>query len=488
MLVVPITGKIGWKNPPIVTILLIIINCFVYFAFQLDDDRNYLTAHEHYYRSGLADIEVAAYIAYKTSESVAADQLQANFDRDELTQYYREMAKDTDFQQQLDAGRIITPADPVYRKWKELAAENQKLLEAVTSFHFGFRPSHASLVAAFTYMFLHGGFGHLFGNMIFLWLVGCMLEMGCGRLFCLATYLITGLFSVLLFWVVYISSDLPLVGASGAIAGFMGAFATVYGRTKIKVFYSLGFYFNYIRFPAIALFPIWIGNEFFQLFTVEQSNVAYVAHIGGLSSGALLGFLDKKYFKWYDPEAFAEEPEDEISPLLEKALQSIEKLEMEQARSYLTQILSKDPNNQVALTHQYNIEKLAPQSLSFHQAAAQLLQFYSSRRETYQQAFNLYQDYISLAKKPKLSPDIYIRLGSAFSGIGKADLAGKIFQMLLQKRPSQPGLPEGLLKLAAAEKNRGNLALWKKYLSLVYKNYPDTTEARIAKQTLLAEK
>jgi len=77
-------------------------------------------------------------------------------------------------------------------------------------------------------MFLHGGFGHLLGNMIFLWLVGCMLEMGCGRGFYSAAYIVTGLCSVILFWSVYPKSTMPLIGASG----LMGAFTVLYGRKR----------------------------------------------------------------------------------------------------------------------------------------------------------------------------------------------------------------------------------------------------------------
>ncbi len=486
MLVVPITGKISWKNPPVVTIALILINCLIFFLFQMDDNIKYLLAHEQYFKSGLADIEVSAYVEYKTSEKLPADQIRNHFNDEIRNQYYEAMESDSEFQKKLAAEKIITRNDPIFEKWKGLKLQNQKLLDDVTFLHYGFIPAKADITTAFTYMFLHGGFTHLLGNMIFLWLVGCMLEMGCGRLFCLAAYLITGLFSVLLFWAVYMDSMVPLVGASGAIAGFMGAFTTVYGRKKIKVFYSLGFYFNYIKFPAIILFPIWIGNEFFQLFSIEQSNVAYVAHIGGLLSGALMGYLDLKFFKIHNAEVFTEEPKDEISPLLEHALQCIGRLEIEEARSYLMKILTKAPENKDALVHLFNIEKLTPQTQEFHHAASRLLHFYCRGRENHKKAYDIYREYRSLTASPRLSPDLYTRLGSVFSGIGETGLSEKIFQMLVQKKPLQPGIPEGLLKLADAEKNKGNLAKWKKCLTLVCTQYPESAEARIAKQLLLA--
>ena len=158
MLVVPITGKISWKNPPVVTILLIAMNCLVFFAFQLNDHAKHLLAHEHYYRSGLADLEVNAYIEYKTSEKIPIDQMPNHFGDQAISRYYQAMAADSEFQKKLDAGLIITPDNPIFETWKALKAKNTKLLEAVTSYRYGFRPSHASITTAFTYMFLHGGF------------------------------------------------------------------------------------------------------------------------------------------------------------------------------------------------------------------------------------------------------------------------------------------------------------------------------------------
>jgi membrane associated rhomboid family serine protease len=102
--------------------------------------------------------------------------------------------------------------------------------------------------------------------MIFLWLLGCFLEMGCGRIFYLIVYLLSGLAAGGSFWLIYPHSISPHIGASGAIAGMMGAFAVLFGKEKIKIFFSLGFYFGYRQMTAIALLPLWLCNEFYQLF------------------------------------------------------------------------------------------------------------------------------------------------------------------------------------------------------------------------------
>jgi len=488
MLVVPITGKISWKNPPVVTIAFIVINCLIFFVFQRNDNINFFRAKQHYFKSGLAEIEVSAYIADReVSEDITDMGEKSELDEQTLVRYYKKMDLDAGFQKKLRSGEIITRHDPGYEKWKNLRAEYENLLSDVVFLKYGFRPAHLNILTAFTYMFLHGGFGHLLGNMIFLWLVGCMLEMGCGRIFCIAAYILTGLFSALLFWLIYMDTTIPLVGASGAIAGFMGAFTTVYGRTRIKVFYSLGFYFNYIRFPAILLFPIWVGNEFFQLFVGGQSNVAYVAHIGGLLSGATIGYLDLKFFKLHDNNIFKEKPEDEISPLIEQALQCMGTLDLEEGRKLLEEVLVRDPENKDALKHLFNIEKLNPENQSFHLSAGRLLQRFSLSREDHKKAYEIYKEYTSLTQRPRLTPEIYVRLGSAFSGLGHTNVSEKIFSMLLKRKPDQPGIPEGLLKLARASQKKTSGNQWKKFIEVICAKYPDSAEAGIAKTLLQAD-
>jgi hypothetical protein len=106
----------------------------------------------------------------------------------EMARLRNKMAADSQFLAKLHNDKIISPHDPEYSKWKELRKNYEQKQLRIVSMKYGFRPAHPRIHTFFTYMFLHGGFGHLFGNMIFLWLVGCMLEMGCGRKFYSAIY------------------------------------------------------------------------------------------------------------------------------------------------------------------------------------------------------------------------------------------------------------------------------------------------------------
>jgi len=486
MLIIPLTEKISWRNPPIVTIGIILLNCLVFFLFQTGDTQKHYEISEYYFASGLARIEVPKYIAYREGRlQHAADSFNTeDIDDDTLVQYFLKMEQDSSFLDRLSNDKIITPAHPQYARWKVLRNEYEYKRSRIVSFKYGFRPAHKSVLTSFTYMFLHGGFGHLFGNMLFLWIVGCMLEMGLGRVNYIGLYIFGGLIAGWGFWMVYMDSTLPLVGASGAIAGLMGAFAVLFNKKKVKIFYSLGFYFNYLKIPAIILLPLWIGNEFYQLFSGGDSHVAYAAHIGGLMGGAAFGLICMKFSLGFNKDVIKESPIDEIPPLMEKALKHIAELDLQTGRLLLKQVLAKDPENMDALTHLFHVDKLDPENEKFHETAKKLIFQLSRSYHTYEKAHNIYQEYIRHTSHPRLSPQLYVQLSAMFAACGHVENAVKILTPLIKKVPEFPGIPSVLLKLARAYRQNGMAAKGQKCLQLICHKYPDSTEARVARESL----
>jgi membrane associated rhomboid family serine protease len=486
MFIIPLIGKISWRNPPSVTIVIILLNCMVFFLFQAgESEKQYKTSY-FYLDSGLAAIEVPRYVAYREGQfhEPADSSDPQQFDEDTLVRYYREMEQDLPFLAKLNNDEIIVPSDPQYDRWKYLRSKYDQKRSEIISLQYGFRPAYKSILTAFTYMFLHGSTGHLFGNMVFLWIVGCMLEMGLSRLLYGGLYLCSGLVAAGVFGLVYMNSTIPVVGASGAIAGLMGAFAVLFGKKKVKIFYYLGFYFNYLKIPAIILLPIWIGNEFYQLFFGSTSNVAYMAHIGGLMGGALLSLAILKYCLPLNKGVFDETPEDEIAPLMEKALTHIAELDMEAAKQLLDQVLVKDPENIDALTHLFNIYKLDPESDQFHQTAKRLIFQLSRNYNTYEKADKFYREYIGHTRRPRLSPQLYVQLSAMFSATGHLESAVKILAFLVKKVPDSPGIPTALLKLARAYRQKGMTLEGNKCLQLLAHKYPASNEAQVARKSL----
>lgn len=480
MLLVPISGKIGWKNPPAVTVVLVLINCLVFFLFQTGDDDARMAAEQFYLESGLAEIEVPRYIDYleamgQEAPDVASD---AEVDADMLMAIHFVMESDAGFLRYLADGRIISPADSIYSQWQTLRQSYEEQRSRSVAFTFGLRPAFPRPETFLTYMFLHGGVDHLLGNMVFLWILGCMLEIGSGRLLFTVLYLVSGLISAGLFWVVYPSSPIPLVGASGAIAGLMGAYTVLYGKKKVSVFYSLGFYFNTATIPAILLLPAWLANECYQLFFSGVGHVAYVAHIGGLIGGALFAYGGERLVG-VDREGFEAAPEDKVSPLMHQALEHVANLEIPQAQVLFEQVLELSPANLDALTHLFNIHKLNPESAAFHSAAKRLLNALLQNNSDPRRALDVYGTYTGLCRRPRLSIALYLQIAGVMAAEGEVDSAEKILLFILKQKPEAPGLPSSLVKLAQAFYKIGQVDRWERCRRLIRQRFPDSAEAGI---------
>lgn len=163
-------------------------------------------------------------------------------------------------------------------------------------YKFGFIPAFhkSSVVNYFSCMFLHGGFLHILGNMLFLFLAGIAMEDAWGRVFYALFYLAAGIAATATHAFTAPDSKVYLVGASGAIAGLMGAFMVRYFKARIKFFYFIIFRAGTFKAPAYVMLPLWIALELKDTFLHPDSDgggVAFWAHIGGFFFGAVVGAL-----------------------------------------------------------------------------------------------------------------------------------------------------------------------------------------------------
>ncbi len=148
----------------------------------------------------------------------------------------------------------------------------------------------------FSSMFMHGGFMHLGGNMLFLWIFGDNVEEAMGHVKYLLFYLICGAAAALAQIFMNLDSQIPSLGASGAISGVLGAYLVLFPRQRVRVLV-----FRMITYmPAIVVIGMWIVLQFIsgigQLAQTEQTGgVAYAAHIGGFVAGLLLVWVFRDY-------------------------------------------------------------------------------------------------------------------------------------------------------------------------------------------------
>jgi membrane associated rhomboid family serine protease len=144
-----------------------------------------------------------------------------------------------------------------------------------------------------SHMFLHGSWFHLIGNLWFLWVFGDNIEDAMGRVRFLAFYLLCGFSAAGAQIIADPSSAVPMVGASGAISGVMGAYALLYPRSRVHVMFFLGFFLHRTVLPAFLLLAYWILIQFVGAIPKISGSggVAFWAHIGGFAAGIVFIFL-----------------------------------------------------------------------------------------------------------------------------------------------------------------------------------------------------
>ena len=146
-------------------------------------------------------------------------------------------------------------------------------------------------------MFLHGGWAHFLGNMLFLWIFGDNVEDRLGHFRYLVFYLLAGYAATLAHLWASPSSAVPAIGASGAISGVLGAYLFLHPNARIQTLIFFGFFARFIYVPAWVFLPIWFLIQFFSGITSlrvadpQAGGVAFFAHIGGFVAGPLLLFL-----------------------------------------------------------------------------------------------------------------------------------------------------------------------------------------------------
>ena len=195
-----------------------------------------------------------------------------------------------------------------------LAALQQVSAYDLVVFSYGFRPIDPDLLALFTSMFLHGGFMHLAGNMLFLWIYGDNVEHRLGPARYLVAYLGTGILATLSHAVLDLGSALPMVGASGAISGVLGFYFVWFPRNRVRLWIMLfPIFMNVVYAPARLVLGIYLIVDNLLPFLATRGagggGVAYGAHIGGFVGGLAYAWWRERREVQRRPADFEPDPE-----------------------------------------------------------------------------------------------------------------------------------------------------------------------------------
>jgi membrane associated rhomboid family serine protease len=264
----PLKDNIPTRVFPVVTVVIILLNCAVYWGFQ----------HAGVFTGPTNNSFVAHYsfIPYELSHQGKLCGLRAR---------------------STEGVPVRSTSAPVCEGKTVETSGGPTTIRHVIDRH---QPS--VFITIFTAMFMHGSFLHIAGNMLFLWIFGNNIEDSMGRPKFILFYLLGGVAAALAQFAFDPSSDVPTLGASGAIAAVLGAYALLYPRARVVTLIFIVFFVTVITLPALAVLGIWFLLQVLDAGSQTVGNggatVAYFAHIGGF----LFGLLTIKLFaSRYDP-------------------------------------------------------------------------------------------------------------------------------------------------------------------------------------------
>lgn len=473
----PLDKKPDWRNPPLVTLILVLINVLIFYTWQFGDERYEQEAFDYYIHSGLIQSELRAYLRDKGQTDRLSKQDIERGSHTAMT-VFDEMRRDHDFQQRLELDQIIKPQDPGHTEWRSKHDRFTRLKQRIVSENYGLNPSTPSVTTLITNMFLHGNDGHLFGNMVMLLLLGFGVEIILGRLLFFIGYAFSGIAAGLAYVVLYSGDTITTVGASGAISGILGMSIMIYGMRKINFFYFLFVYFDYVKARAIWILPLYILSQLIIEFAFD-SNINVAAHLGGFFAGlGFVGLLKVLPNVLKNDQIEASQKAADYQQAMTNIQQLMATMKIDEAREQLLTLQETYPHDLAITQLLFSIAKYNPASETYHQLAHKLLTLAGNDAATVKIVHDTFIDYANKAKpKPKWTPELMISLATRFAANGYLDEAEKLVNYLVNTIQDFPRNAEGLFALAKHfhGKDKRKAQHYRDRLKLMF---PESMEAR----------
>lgn len=468
MIIVPTEKRFDWKHTPIALFLIVLLNLLVYFFYQTGDGVKLEQAVEQYDQENILDVEWPAFKEYLQTQGKEAELSEYEDDYQNRRGNFALISRiltDAEFTHYLEINIHKYASDEAYENWNSERHQINEVIGSISSIRFGLLPAHLNPLTLITYQFLHGGLMHLVGNMFFLIMCGFAVEATIGHTRFAGFYLTSGVIAGLSFSALNLDSQFPLVGASGAISGVMAMYLAVFRLKKIEFFYWLFVFVGYIRLPALAILPIYIGKEVISYFTDTGSNVAFMAHAGGFVAGAIL-ILVTQLLK---PEAFNEEyleAESDSDPrreLLAKYYSLVGSYQFSAALRTLDKMIEEYGIDFNLLLLRYNLLKLAP-GKPYYTCVLQLLTLPILPEGALPKLAEIWRQNAFAAKY--LKDEQKLKLGLRMCTYKNLDCAEDIFTNLVTHSRQMNGLAEFARHLAEKFNSRGDITKAKNYRQL----------------------
>lgn len=486
MLILPLHHKPTRESLPVVTVLLVLANALVFAFLQGNDDVVEERAAERYVDSGVLELEWSWFREWADttrSNDVQPEQLDEMLP--EVGEHPRadfirliSIESEPAFVQAVRDEWFVSAESDAYRKWEAARARLDEDREESFTRRYMLGYDGVSGATLFTHMFMHGGLMHLIGNMVFVVLLGILLEPALGGLRLLVAYLCGGLGAAGLSLLVHYGDGSGMVGASGAIAGLMGLLAVVYGMRRIRFFYWAFVYFDYVRAPALVLLPVWLGWEVFSFFVNEGSNVAYDAHIGGMVSGALIGLFLVRTGQvredWLD-SATSDESLDDDRDNARAAQSAVDRLDATEAKRLLRPLLARHGGDHELLKLYLAACQLHSDDPELHDAACRIFDLHGDDPEERQLVVDTFNRYLAATRgRFRMRATLALGLAGRFVDWNRLDEARALIDRMARIGKPVAGLPELCRRLAGKLQEAGNdPALVERYRRLA-ESQPDS--------------
>jgi len=322
---------------------------------------------------------------------------------------------------------------------------------------WGLVPARFSMVKVFTSMYFHGGLGHIFGNMLFLWIVGDNVEDRLGHVGYLAFYHLAGVAACL----VHVATDphatIPLVGASGAISGVMGAYAVFFPRARIKIWYWIFLFFTDIIYVSAKwAVGLWFVEQLLLWSLGGGMGVAYGAHVGGIVFGVVVALALRKLF--------LKEP-DSVRRILRTAAPA----------GGARPRPARGPAPELPQWEQLSGPQLQPQ-LDDNAGIMEALE-----AGHLQLAYRYFTRATTGFRRVPLRRQTAMRLADALLRDGRYGPAARVYEVIVETLPESDDTPEAAFRLGTIlSRASGDYARARDYLTRAYETHPDVRRRRSA--------
>ena len=475
MLILPLHRPITRATFPLVTAFIVLLNVFVFFVLQGGDSKAEAAATEYYQSSGLSEIEAPLYSRHLQQHPDSRLQAVLAEVGEEMRPLVLDHWQQNDqaFRSRLQRGELFEDTQS-QAAWQSLESQFLRLKQRVFTERHALQADQPGPADLLSSMFLHGGLDHLFGNMLFLIALGLLVEGPLGGWTFAGLYLLGGLGAGLA-WST-LNSHGSLIGASGAVAALMGAFCVLWGRRRVRFFYWFFVVFNYVKGPALALLPVWLGWELLQYLWSDGSRVAYEAHAGGIVSGALLALVVRK-LGWQREAYFQGDETDAAAAVddLPAALALLGQLRLPEAEAKLNALEQADPGRLDVAVASYRCARFGKKSALAQRWAERAIERQAKDAEQVRQQWSVYQDLIKA--DGGLPAALHWALASRLLGIGEADEALSLALATLDAKPPPTDPAQAALSLSFRFHEAGFAAQAKRLLSALRERFPDSVQA-----------